>query len=183
MSRVLRTTMLLVMVLSMAAPTSAQLPAAPPERLATAESPAITQALPSALPAPAAPLAPSAVVTITVLHTNDFHGKLEPSGTIPGMARVATAINQVRASVGSTNTLLVDAGDIMQGSLLSNLYYGESTIDVYKTVGYNVATFGNHEFDWGQTTLLSRTQQAQGVFPFVSANIVVSDSSSCATAG
>jgi 2',3'-cyclic-nucleotide 2'-phosphodiesterase (5'-nucleotidase family) len=122
-----------------------------------------------------------AVVNFTILHTNDFHGNLQPAGSNPGMARVATKINEIRGLVGAENTLLLDAGDIMQGTLLSNLFKGESTIDVYNFVGYDVATFGNHEFDWSQTTLISRTTQAD--FPFVSANIVISDTGDCATAG
>jgi len=84
MSRVLRTTMLLVMVLSMAAPASARLPRCAARACSTIEaSLGITQAQPSAAPAPAAPLAPSAVVTITVLHTNDFHGQLEARAATP----------------------------------------------------------------------------------------------------
>ena len=125
--------------------------------------------------------APGETVTITLLHTNDFHGNLQLSGSNPGMARVAQVIEDVRTAVGAENVVLVDAGDIMQGSLLSNLFHGESTIDIYNQVGYDVATFGNHEFDWGQTVLISRTQEAQ--FPFVSANIVVNDTGSCDTAG
>ncbi len=121
---------------------------------------------------------------VTLLHTNDFHGNLEfPGGTssTPGIARTAYVINGVRTEVGADNVALLDAGDIMQGTLLSNLFKGESTIDVYDNcVGYDVATFGNHEFDWGQTVLLSRTQQAS--FPFLSANIV-SYTGDCATAG
>ena len=68
-----------------------------------------------------------------------------------------------------------------KADLLSNLKQGEPTIDLFNFLGYQAATFGNHEFDWGQPTLISRTQQAQ--YPYVSANIVVSDSSSCDTAG
>jgi 2',3'-cyclic-nucleotide 2'-phosphodiesterase (5'-nucleotidase family) len=139
-------------------------------------------------PVPAAePLAPGAVVSITILHTNDFHGQLEPTGSPlgssnPGIARVGYIISDViRPAVGAANVVLLDAGDEMQGSLLSNLKKGEPTIDLFNLVGYQAATFGNHEFDWGQQTLISRTQQAQ--FPYVSANIVVSDSSSCDTAG
>jgi 2',3'-cyclic-nucleotide 2'-phosphodiesterase (5'-nucleotidase family) len=126
-------------------------------------------------------LAPSQVVTVTILHTNDFHGNLDPvpSSSYPGMARTAAMI--FSNTVAPSYTLILDAGDIMQGTLLSNLFHGESTIDVYNQVGYNVATFGNHEFDWGQDVLLSRTVQAN--FPFVSANIVVSDTGSCDTAG
>jgi 2',3'-cyclic-nucleotide 2'-phosphodiesterase (5'-nucleotidase family) len=134
---------------------------------------------PAASSSPA--LQSSSVVTITILHTNDFHGQLEPSGSNPGMARVAYVIKQIRAEVGDANVVLLDAGDIMQGSLLSNLFHGKSTINVYNAVGYDAATLGNHEFDWGQTVLISRTQEAQ--FPFVAANLVVSDTGSCATAG
>ena len=69
----------------------------------------------------------------------------------------------------------------MQGSLLSNLYKGEPTIDLFNFVGYQAATFGNHEFDWGQQVLISRTQQAN--YPYVVSNLVVSDTGDCATAG
>jgi 2',3'-cyclic-nucleotide 2'-phosphodiesterase (5'-nucleotidase family) len=118
-------------------------------------------------PVPAAAATP---VTFTILHTNDFHGQLEASGSNPGMARVAAVVNGVRTEVGAANVLLVDAGDEMQGSLLSNLQKGLPTIATFNAMGYNVATFGNHEFDWGQSTLSDRTNQA--TYPFVSANIV-----------
>jgi 2',3'-cyclic-nucleotide 2'-phosphodiesterase (5'-nucleotidase family) len=114
--------------------------------------------------------APAAAITFTILHTNDVHGQLEASGSNPGMARVASVVNGVRTAVGATNVLLVDAGDEMQGSLLSNLQKGLPTIATFNGMGYNVATFGNHEFDWGQPTLSDRTNQA--TYPFVSANIV-----------
>lgn len=130
----------------------------------------------------AAPKAlPASPVTFTILHTNDFHGQLEPSGSNPGSARVATYVNNVRTAVGADKVLLVDPGDIMQGSLLSNLTQGEATIATYNAMGYKVATFGNHEFDWGQTILSDRAAQAD--FPFVTANIVLNDTGNCATAG
>ena len=122
-----------------------------------------------------------ATVSFTILHTNDFHGNLQLAGSNPGMARVAQKVIDVRTAVGEDNVLLVDAGDIMQGTLLSNLFYGESTIDVYNYVGYQAATFGNHEFDWEQSILISRTEQA--AFPFISSNIVISDTGNCDTAG
>ena len=73
------------------------------------------------------------------------------------MARVSQVIEDVRTAVGDANVLLVDAGDEMQGSLLSNLTKGAATIDVYNNMDYVAATFGNHEFDWGQQILISRT--------------------------
>jgi 2',3'-cyclic-nucleotide 2'-phosphodiesterase (5'-nucleotidase family) len=135
-----------------------------------------------AFAAPAAqPSAAPDAVTITVLHTNDFHGNLELAGSNPGIARTAKVINDVRAQVGADNVALLDAGDVMQGSLLSNLFKGKPTIDLFNFMGYKASTFGNHEFDWGQTVLAERTGEAQ--FPFLTANIVKNDTGACATAG
>jgi 2',3'-cyclic-nucleotide 2'-phosphodiesterase (5'-nucleotidase family) len=129
--------------------------------------------------------APSVPVTFTILHTNDFHGNLEQnsggSTSNPGMARVAKVINDVRTAVGAENVLLLDAGDEMQGSLLSNIQQGIPTIDVYNHMGYAAATFGNHEFDWGKDVLAARVSEA--TYPYVSANIVINDTGNCATAG
>src|SRR5512138_2342034 len=92
---------------------------------------------------------PTVPVTFTILHTNDFHGNLEQnsggSTSNPGMARAAKVINDVRAAVGADNVLLLDGGDEMQGSLLSNIQKGEPTIAVFNAMGYAAATFGNHE--------------------------------------
>ena len=74
----------------------------------------------------------------------------------------------VRTAVGADHVLLVDAGDEMQGSLLSNLQHGAPTIATFNAMDYAVATFGNHEFDWGQVNLSDRTAQAD--YPFVTAN-------------
>ncbi len=117
----------------------------------------------------------------TILDTNDFHGQLQASGSNPGLARVAAVVNGIRDEVGKDNVLLVDAGDEMQGSLLSNLQKGEPTIAAFNAMGEQVATFGNHEFDWGQQVLADRTAQAD--YPFVTANIVTNDTGSCSTAG
>lgn len=137
-----------------------------------------------ATPAMAAPASP---VTFTILHTNDFHGQLEASGSNPGIARVATVVNGIRTTVGAANTLLVDSGDEMQGSLLSNLGDGTAngkglpTIAAFNALGYDVATFGNHEFDWGQVNLANRTTQA--AYPYVTANIVKKGAGDCSAAG
>jgi len=134
--------------------------------------------IPASLPSQAAPPVP---VTFTILHHNDFHGQLEPSGSNPGLARLADKANTVRTEVGEGNVLLVDAGDEMQGSLLSNIWQGEPVIAAYNLMGYDLATFGNHEFDWGQDVLSERVGEA--AYPYVSANIVVNDTGNCATAG
>jgi 2',3'-cyclic-nucleotide 2'-phosphodiesterase/3'-nucleotidase len=139
----------------------------------------------SAAPVGAAPPVP---VSFTILHTNDFHGNLEASGSNPGAARVAQKIVDVRTAVGDANLLVLDAGDTMQGSLLSNLQKGLPTYDYYRTIGYDAATFGNHEFDWGQTTLGDRIAQAEAPatadespVPMIVANITRKDAGGTCT--
>ncbi len=145
-------------------------------------------ALLASLGATAPPAARAAgEIPFTILHTNDFHGQLEASGSNPGSAKISTIVNNVRTAVGAANVLLVDAGDEMQGSLLSNLGDGTATgkgsptVGTFNAMGYAVATFGNHEFDWGQPNLAARTTQA--TYPFVTANIVKNNTGDCATAG
>lgn len=125
--------------------------------------------------------APSAAVNFTILHTNDFHGQLVASGSNPGLARVAALANSIRTAKGAGNVLLVDIGDEMQGSLLSNLQKGKPVIAAFKAMGYDVATFGNHEFDWGQDVLTARTSEAD--YPYISANIVKKDAATCDASG
>ncbi|OQB26084.1 MAG: Trifunctional nucleotide phosphoesterase protein YfkN precursor [Chloroflexi bacterium ADurb.Bin180] len=115
----------------------------------------------------------SAVKQITILHTNDFHGNLEPdSSGRGGAAYLAGKINAIRAEVGAANVALIDAGDVyFGGAPISALTMGESAIDVFTMMGYQVGCYGNHEFDKGQTVLAERT--AQSGYPWVGANVVV----------
>ena len=110
---------------------------------------------------------------ITLLHTNDFHGYLEPDDNGKGgSAHMAGAIESIRDEVGEENVLLLDAGDVYLGAApISQLFQGESTIDVYNMLGYDAASYGNHEFDISQAVLISRTTQSN--FPWIGANIVI----------
>ena len=109
----------------------------------------------------------------TFLSTNDFHGQLETGKLVSGQlvggaAYNMTYINNYRA-LNPLGTLLLDAGDIMQGTPISNLLWGESVIDIYNHMGYQAAVVGNHEFDWGQARLQERMAQAE--FPILLANV------------
>ncbi len=109
----------------------------------------------------------------TFVSTNDFHGQLETGKVVSnkpvgGAAYNMTYINNYRA-LNPLGTLLLDAGDIMQGTAISNWLWGVSVIDVYNHMGYNAATMGNHEFDWGQARLQERIAQAE--FPILLANV------------
>jgi len=79
-----------------------------------------------------------------------------------------TYINSYRA-LNPVGTVLMDAGDMMQGKPISNLLFGRSVIDVYNAMGYKVSVTGNHEFDWGLDVLQDRMAQAK--FPILAANI------------
>ncbi len=113
------------------------------------------------------------VVQITLLHTNDFHGRLEPDyAGRGGSANMAGVINHIEATAGEENVVLMDAGDVyFAAPAISQLLMGESTIDIYNLIGYDLAVFGNHEFDKGQEELSERV--AQSDFPWLGANVVL----------
>lgn len=114
----------------------------------------------------------------TFLSTNDMHGQVETGKTVKdsggvyqpvgGAAFNMVYVNNYRA-LNPLGTTLMDAGDMMQGMPISNLLNGASVVDVYNHMGYQVATVGNHEFDWNQTVLQERMAQAK--FPIIVANI------------
>jgi 2',3'-cyclic-nucleotide 2'-phosphodiesterase (5'-nucleotidase family) len=132
-----------------------------------------------ALPGPprvrALPVIPPAFPTGTkflrIIATNDFHGALEPRPDASGVRRggaayVATALDRARREcLPGCETILLDAGDLFQGTLASNLSYGRPVVDYYNRMGYAAAALGNHEFDWGVDTLRARMRQATfGIF-------------------
>jgi 5'-nucleotidase len=92
--------------------------------------------------------APDAIQTLTILHTNDVHSRLEPfpmdGGRNQGMGGVATRsamIKKIRQE--ATNVLLLDAGDIFQGTPYFNMYKGEPEIKAMAAMGYDACTMGN----------------------------------------
>ena len=125
----------------------------------------------AALPAYAAPAA--APRRLTILHTNDMHSRIEPfpdSATqfagLGGMARRATMIKQIRAQ--EPHVLLLDSGDIFQGTPYFNFFGGELEYKLMSQMGYDASTLGNHDFDNGLEGLQRQLPHAQ--FPFLSAN-------------
>jgi 2',3'-cyclic-nucleotide 2'-phosphodiesterase (5'-nucleotidase family) len=122
---------------------------------------------------PNAPTAGEKVAEVTLLHTNDFHGRLETDyKSRGGSAYMAAIINDIRDAAGEENVALLDAGDVyFAAPAISQLLMGESTIDIYNMMGYDLAAFGNHEFDKGQEILAERV--AQSDFPWLGANVVL----------
>ena len=110
---------------------------------------------------------------ITILHTNDVHSHIDPFGPEDsrnpnkgGVARRATLVESIRKE--NPHTLLLDAGDIFQGTPYFNYYGGELEFKLMSMLKYDLATIGNHDFDNGVEGLLAQMPHAN--FDFVSAN-------------
>lgn len=110
---------------------------------------------------------------ITILHTNDTHSHIDAFGpnhnrnpNQGGVARRAGLITQIRKE--NPNTLLLDAGDIFQGTPYFNFYGGELEFKLMSKLKYDVATIGNHDFDNSIEGLHKQLPNAS--FDFVSAN-------------
>lgn len=110
---------------------------------------------------------------ITILHTNDVHGRLEPfmykdkKELVGGMARRATLIKSIEMS--NNNVITVDAGDFAQGTLFFNLFEGIPDVKLMHQAGYDVVTLGNHEFDKGLAATKAMLKQSK--IRFITANI------------
>ena len=110
---------------------------------------------------------------ITILHTNDVHSHIDPfpenhprNPSMGGVARRANIIEQIRKE--EENVLLLDAGDIFQGTPYFNYYGGELEFKLMSMMKYDLATLGNHDFDNGIDGFFSQLPNAN--FDFVSAN-------------
>src|SRR3954467_10851878 len=108
---------------------------------------------------------------LRIIATNDFHGALEPRPDANGVRRggaayVADAIERAKKECAPRcQTLLLDGGDLFQGTPASNLSFGRPVVEYYNRMGYAASALGNHEFDWGVDTLRARMRQARfGIF-------------------
>ncbi|MFJ9705525.1 bifunctional metallophosphatase/5'-nucleotidase [Streptomyces sp. NPDC101234] len=149
----------------------------------------------AATPAQAAPRPPKPAkrYSLTVMGTTDLHGHVfnwdyfkdaeysDKAGNAMGLARISTLVEQVRKEKGRCNTLLLDAGDTIQGTPLTYYYAKVDPItakggpvhpmaQAMNAIGYDAAALGNHEFNYGIETL--RKFEDQLHFPLLGANAV-----------
>src|SRR5690606_31349413 len=110
---------------------------------------------------------------LTILHTNDVHSRIDPfpmdgsrNQGLGGVARRSTLINHIRRK--EKNVLLVDSGDMFQGTPYFNMFDGKLELELMSKLGYEAGTFGNHEFDNGMEGLAKHLDKAN--FPFLTAN-------------
>lgn len=126
-----------------------------------------------ALSSPLDLLADNAKTSLTILHTNDMHSHVEPfpddDKKYPGLGGAeyrASIIKNIREN--QQQVLLLDAGDIFQGTPYFNFFNGNLDIDLMNKMRYDAATIGNHDFDGGIDTLAKQITRAN--FPFVNCN-------------
>src|SRR5262245_3482900 len=115
------------------------------------------------------PGAPRAAAPLTILQLNDVYsiGPVE-DGAAGGLARVAT-LKQSLAAAGRTPLMML-AGDFLSSSVESTVFKGEQMIAALNAAGLDVATLGNHEFDFGMDVLLKRMSEAK--FAWVVSNVI-----------
>lgn len=111
-------------------------------------------------------------VEIRILHVNDFHGFAEPykpfgsEEMLGGISYLSEVANRLRKEKPS---LLLSAGDMIQGNNWANLFQGESVIELMNVMGFDAMVVGNHEFDFGQEVLKKRVKEAK--FAVLGANV------------
>ncbi|HOY40887.1 MAG TPA: metallophosphoesterase [Chitinophagales bacterium] len=127
----------------------------------------------SAVASPLSLQAAEVKTPLTILHTNDVHSHIEPfpddDKKYPGLggaAHRATIIENIRKK--TAHTLVLDAGDIFQGTPYFNFFQGDLEIDLMNKMRYDAATIGNHDFDGGIDTLAKQITRSN--FPFVNCN-------------
>ncbi|MBL4651352.1 MAG: metallophosphatase [Flavobacteriales bacterium] len=113
------------------------------------------------------------IIKLTVLHTNDMHSHIDPfplnDPKYPGLGGIekrAALINNIRSK--EENILLLDAGDVFQGTPYFNMYGGELEFKLMSKMGYDACTIGNHDFDNGLEGLKKMIPHAN--FPFINCN-------------
>lgn len=113
------------------------------------------------------------ITKLTILHTNDVHSRIDPfpmdgsrNQGLGGVARRSQLIEEIR--VQEPNVLLLDSGDIFQGTPYFNFFGGELEIKLMSEMGYDATTIGNHDFDAGIEGLVRQLPHA--TFPFINCN-------------
>ncbi len=118
------------------------------------------------------------LVKLTILHTNDVHSHIDPFpdndpkfAGLGGVEQRTALIKKIRNE--EKNVLLLDVGDIFQGTPYFNMYGGELELKLMSAMKYDAATIGNHDFDNGLDGLVKQLPHAN--FPFLSANYDFTD--------
>ncbi|MDR7857007.1 5'-nucleotidase C-terminal domain-containing protein [Tissierella sp.] len=110
----------------------------------------------------------AAKVTVDIYSFNDFHGNVTDLGKDIGMAKMIAYSKTILEN--NPNSIFVSAGDLYQGTAISNLTHGKPVNEMMKAMGVTASAIGNHEFDWGVEFI--PTWAKDGGFDFLATNIV-----------
>lgn len=115
------------------------------------------------------------VQILNFYYLNDLHGALLEGHSEMGMARIGTFLID-EATNQQDSTIILGGGDMVQGTLASNAFYGENTVKVMDEVSFDATVIGNHEFDWGLKTVTryyddTRDAPYQAQHPLLGANV------------
>ena len=125
--------------------------------------------------------------TLNLLHINDLHSRIQPINRFDstcgaeddaagecfgGVARIATAVNMMRAELEGENVLVLDAGDQFQGSAMFTTYSGAAAAEFMNAIGFDVMASGNHEWNLGPSGFASFIEMVD--FPVIAGNLDVS---------
>ncbi len=109
---------------------------------------------------------------LRILYVNDFHGFAEPypsAGSREEMGGIAFLAEEINHRRKERPSLLLSAGDMIQGHPWANLFEGKSSIEIMNHMNFSAMVLGNHEFDFGQGVLKQRILEAR--FPIIAANL------------
>jgi 5'-nucleotidase len=148
---------------------------APPSTSSTTVEPAV----------PHKPAKAERLLTITVVGTNDIHGA---TNRLPALGGYVEVLRRLRSEQGG-GVVVVDAGDMFQGTLESNMGEGQAIVELMNAIGFDASCVGNHEFDFGpvgkRATPIGpgddprgalKARAAQASYPFLAANVFESKS-------
>ena len=115
---------------------------------------------------------------LTILHTNDVHSNIEPFpfdhptlGGLGGFERRAVLVDRIRQQ--NHNVILLDAGDLFQGTPFFNFFKGELEVSLMNRLGYDASTLGNHEFDLGTDNLIAQFSKLN--YPVLCCNYTIAE--------
>ena len=100
---------------------------------------------------------------LTLIVTSDIHAGVEDNWTLAGVYE-----KRKEYEAKGDYTLLIDDGDLLQGNLLSSLTKGADLMDIANAAGFDIMTFGNHEFDYGMDQFMTNAKKLKN--PYISCN-------------
>lgn len=162
-TKILTVFLALVMVLSLGLPAIAETTSETTEKTYEVGNSTVTVTTTVTVNTPDDPAAAPKKEDVVILYTNDVHCGVSDNVSFTGLSLLKNALKDA-----GKNVLLVDNGDAVQGDTIGTLSKGEYIIDIMNAVGYDIATIGNHEFDYGMDQFMKNVEKAN--FPYVCAN-------------